>query len=78
MNNFLFFLENGLINLCFLVLLMTTLAYWVQISWKIDTKSIGSLGLLCANFLLLASLLLRWLNSHHFPLSNLYGNNKNL
>nr|YP_009106647.1 heme attachment to plastid cytochrome c [Dicloster acuatus]AIT95392.1 heme attachment to plastid cytochrome c [Dicloster acuatus] len=76
--------ETILINSCFLILFLTTLYYWINfvfigseksdLSRKTKKQSLdfGFYGLTIANFLLLVQLSLRWFDSGHFPLSNLY------
>lgn len=70
MQNSLLVLENNLNNLCFVCLATSTLIYWVQSSLKLNNIKIGSTTVFCANILLFSSLILRWYNSKHFPLSN--------
>ena len=64
-------LENKLSNLCFVCLSISTLVYWIQNSLQIRYGKLGSTTLLISNLFLFVSLLLRWYNSKHFPLSNL-------
>ena len=77
--------ENSLVNGAFATLLFTTFFYWFQLGFlstpsiKANSNSSLSLsfkiangGLLLTNLTLLSFLVLRWIESHHFPLSNLY------
>ena len=61
-------------NSCFLILFLTTIYYWSKIIFasRVIYTQIGLLGYLSAVFFLTGQLLLRWSNSGHFPLSNLY------
>lgn len=67
--NFLF-IENILNNLCFVSLTSATLIYWIQNSLNWKTISLASISILLSNIFLFTSLILRWYNSKHFPLSN--------
>jgi ABC-type transport system involved in cytochrome c biogenesis permease subunit len=67
-------LENKLSNLCFVCLAISTLIYWIQNSLQIKYGKLGSISILMSNLVLFGSLLLRWYNSKHFPLSNLISN----
>lgn len=61
-------------NFCFVVLFTLMLWAWVQPFFpglRAATR-ISTLGMATANTALAALLLLRWANSGHFPLSNLY------
>lgn len=61
-------------NLSFLLLFLTTIYYWVKVIFfvKTDYKKFGLIGVLGSNFLIAFELTLRWIESGHFPLSNLY------
>jgi cytochrome c-type biogenesis protein CcsB len=61
-------------NGCFGVLVLTTLYYWSKIFFtgEVNSNQIGLVGYGTALFCLTAHLLLRWFESGHFPLSNLY------
>jgi cytochrome c-type biogenesis protein CcsB len=48
------------------------IAYWVQIAFRLQKWNIGRISMTSANFCLLSLLILRWKESGHFPLSNLY------
>lgn len=75
-------LSNFLANSSFLTLFLTTSFYWSLLAFCRFTDEqtvkndrlilIAQGGLLLANFQLLGFLSLRWWDSHHFPLSNLY------
>jgi cytochrome c-type biogenesis protein CcsB len=64
-------LENFFMNVSFLILLFSTILYWIQTAFQYS-KNYGMIGMILANFSLLTLLILRWENSGHFPLSNLY------
>lgn len=65
--------QNVLVNSSFLTLFITTLFYWfILILPNKQPSIIGQLGLFFTNCQLFAFFVLRWLDSHHFPLSNLY------
>lgn len=67
-------LENFCANTCFVILLITTLYYWSKTIFAGDAPytKIGLIGYTSALFCLTIHLVLRWINSGHFPLSNLY------
>lgn len=76
-------IETFLINSCFLTLLCTTLYYWISYiagvsplssndEIKKSNKNIGFYGLIIVTCCLFLQLCLRWSESGHFPLSNLY------
>jgi cytochrome c-type biogenesis protein CcsB len=72
-------IENLLGNLSFLTLFLSMLTYWFRAAFFIDSKQtsrwmnqLGFLGILGSNSCLTGVLTCRWINSHHFPLSNLY------
>lgn len=67
-------LENFCINTCFGLLLTSTIYYWSQIFFSRDTSQskLGLLGSSGSALFLTIHLLLRWIDSGHFPLSNLY------
>ena len=67
-----FTLENLLVNLAFSFLFLTTLFYWAKLATDIQLPIPINLGLKITNMTLLVFLLLRWWESKHFPLSNLY------
>jgi cytochrome c-type biogenesis protein CcsB len=71
--------ENLLGNISFGVLLFTMLVYWFRSAFFISfnninsfLKHLGFLGIVIANLTLASLLICRWINSNHFPLSNLY------
>lgn len=66
--------ENLCANTCFVILLMTTLYYWSKtiFAGEAPYSKTGLVGYVSAILCLTAHLLLRWLDSGHFPLSNLY------
>nr|YP_010455903.1 cytochrome c heme attachment protein [Tetraselmis marina]YP_010455906.1 cytochrome c heme attachment protein [Tetraselmis marina]UUA64579.1 cytochrome c heme attachment protein [Tetraselmis marina]UUA64582.1 cytochrome c heme attachment protein [Tetraselmis marina] len=67
-------LQNTFANSSFLTLLLTTFLYWIQLGFSTKTLNpvFGNIGFLLSNLQLLGLLVLRWYESHHFPLSNLY------
>jgi len=65
-------IENFLSNFSFLTLLLTMILYWVQTSFQWKNQNSGTFLMFIANFSLLFLLVLRWKESGHFPLSNLY------
>lgn len=66
--------ENLCANTCFVILLITTLYYWSKtiFAGEASYSKTGLVGYVSAIFCLTTHLLLRWLDSGHFPLSNLY------
>lgn len=70
------YLENFLANGSFLTLFITTFYYWIQLGFFSTSNpisvTIGNSGLLISNLQLFGFFILRWIESHHFPLSNLY------
>jgi cytochrome c-type biogenesis protein CcsB len=67
-----FQLENFFGNSSFFFLFFSMISYWVQIAFHLKKWNIGKISMLIANFCLLSLLILRWKESGHFPLSNLY------
>ena len=77
-------IENFCANSCFVVLFLTTIYYWSRLifadvaangaSWSTNSiyDKTGLFGCSSALFFITLQLLLRWLESGHFPLSNLY------
>ena len=66
--------ENSLRTLSFSCLFLTMLFYWIKAGFfqiKKTTK-FEDIALLICNFVLISILLIRWIESNHFPLSNLY------
>lgn len=72
--NQIMFLENFLNNLIFLVLFFVMIYYFIQINFSSTNffSFLGKFSLIFSNFLLISLLILRWITSGHFPLSNLY------
>nr|YP_009294474.1 cytochrome c biogenesis protein [Asparagopsis taxiformis]AOM65957.1 cytochrome c biogenesis protein [Asparagopsis taxiformis] len=67
-------IENNLVNLSFALLLCTLITYWSSIAFT-QIKILNKLGpffTILINTSLSISLILRWINYKHFPLSNLY------
>ena len=56
------------------MLFLTTIYYWIKVIFfiKVDYKQFGLLGIVTSNLLITVQLLFRWVDSGHFPLSNLY------
>ena len=67
-----FQIENFFANCSFFFLFLSMISYWVQIAFNIQKWNIGKITMFIANFCLLSLLILRWKESGHFPLSNLY------
>ena len=67
-------IENFFSNSCFVILFFTTLYYWLKISFLEDShySQTGLVGYGSALFCLTSLLISRWIDSGHFPLSNLY------
>ena len=64
--------ENFFGNSSFVFLFVSMISYWVQISFSLKKWNVGRISMIIANFCLLSLLILRWKESGHFPLSNLY------
>jgi len=66
--------ENILTNCSFILLFLTMIFYWLHLGLfsSVLALKIGQYCSIFSNITILASLILRWLNSGHFPLSNLY------
>ena len=64
--------ENILTNCSFVLLFLTMSFYWANLGlfFTIIALKIGQYCSIFSNLTILASLILRWLNSGHFPLSN--------
>lgn len=67
-------IERFCANSCFVLLFGTTLYYWSKtiFAGEADYNQTGLLGFGATVFCLTAHLILRWFDSGHFPLSNLY------
>lgn len=67
-------LETLCANSCFVILFFTTLYYWSKIIFAGEAPytQTGLFGFGSAVFCLTSHLILRWFDSGHFPLSNLY------
>lgn len=67
------YLQNVFVNCSFLTLFGTMLLYWFQLAFGLTFPSfLGNLGFLFANLQLFGFFICRWVEAHHFPLSNLY------
>lgn len=67
-------IETFCVNTCFVLLFLTTCYYWSKILFVEESPYTGKglLGFGLSLFFLTTLLILRWLDSGHFPLSNLY------
>jgi cytochrome c-type biogenesis protein CcsB len=67
-------LEALCANSCFVILFLNTLYYWFKIIFAGESPytQTGLFGFGSAVFCLTSQLILRWVDSGHFPLSNLY------
>ena len=65
-------LEKFLSNFSFFILFVSMIFYWIQLSFDFKTRLAGTLLISLSNLSLLFLLILRWKESGHFPLSNLY------
>jgi len=59
-------------NTAFASLFLGMLMYWIQIGFVWQKAKVASFFMGLANIALVAFLVLRWYDSGHFPLSNLY------
>ncbi len=68
------FSDNQLINIAFVLLLITLVIYWMNlIVTNLNIlKKTGKIMTVTTNILISISLSIRWLYHHYFPLSNLY------
>jgi len=67
-----FNLEKFFSNFSFIILFVSMIFYWTQLSFQFQNRYLGTVFVSLANFSLLFLLILRWKESGHFPLSNLY------
>nr|QWW92236.1 cytochrome c heme attachment protein [Acrolejeunea sandvicensis] len=67
-------LEQILAQISFFILFFVTFIYWGKFFYINDKKLtiFGKIGMIVSFLVLTIFLLLRWINSKHFPLSNLY------
>ncbi len=65
-------IENFFGNASFFLLFLSMISYWIGIAFSLKTVRFGRFIMIGANFCLLSLLILRWKESGHFPLSNLY------
>nr|WVD55752.1 cytochrome c biogenesis protein [Tetradesmus sp. JML-2023c] len=65
-------IENFFGNSSFFLLFLSMISYWIQVAFSLKTVNYGRFLMIGANFCLLSLLILRWKESGHFPLSNLY------
>jgi cytochrome c-type biogenesis protein CcsB len=64
-------IENFFANSSFFFLLVSMICYWIQVAFE-RNFNFGRLNMICANVCIFVLLILRWKESGHFPLSNLY------
>lgn len=65
-------IENLFAKSSFFFLFLSMIFYWIQIAFVFKNWNYGKMIMICANFCLFSFLILRWDESGHFPLSNLY------
>eukprot|EP00882_Tetradesmus_deserticola_P000069 GHRQ01000075.1.p1 GENE.GHRQ01000075.1~~GHRQ01000075.1.p1 ORF type:complete len:378 (+),score=52.75 GHRQ01000075.1:721-1854(+) len=65
-------IENFFGNSSFFLLFISMISYWIIVAFHLKTVNFGRFLMIGANFCLLSLLILRWKESGHFPLSNLY------
>eukprot|EP00878_Enallax_costatus_P000070 GHUV01000089.1.p1 GENE.GHUV01000089.1~~GHUV01000089.1.p1 ORF type:complete len:401 (-),score=-68.20 GHUV01000089.1:1831-3033(-) len=65
-------IENFFGNSSFFFLFISMISYWIGLIFNLKFFGFGRLSMICANFSLLSLFILRWKESGHFPLSNLY------
>lgn len=65
-------IESFFANSSFFFLFISMSSYWIQVIFSFQKWNFGRIFMSCANFCLLFFLILRWKESGHFPLSNLY------
>lgn len=65
-------IENFFRNCSFFLLFISMISYWIQLIFNLQFFNFGRFSMICANFCLFSLLILRWKESGHFPLSNLY------
>ncbi len=64
--------ENFFAKSSFALLFLSMIFYWIQVAFSMKKYNIGKLFMIGANFSLFSFLIFRWVESGHFPLSNLY------
>ena len=66
--------QSSLGNFCFLISFLTTIYYWLKLIFFSQKKwsFYGFNGFLIINIILIIQLIIRWVDSGHFPLSSLY------
>ena len=69
---FIITLQNNLINLNFFILFLAMILYWLKSCFFLEYINIPNKLIIISNILQFLFLFLRWFNSNHFPLSNLY------
>ena len=66
-------LETSLININFIILFVAMILYWLKSSFFLKYFiNLPDILIIISNILQFSFLCIRWVNSNHFPLSNLY------
>ena len=66
-------LETSLININFIILFVAMILYWLKSSFFLKYFSnLPDMLIIVSSILQVSFLCIRWVNSNHFPLSNLY------
>nr|YP_009296824.1 cytochrome c biogenesis protein [Bangiopsis subsimplex]AOM66167.1 cytochrome c biogenesis protein [Bangiopsis subsimplex]ARO90473.1 cytochrome c biogenesis protein [Bangiopsis subsimplex] len=67
-------LYNNSVNFIFGILFLSMLCYWSNLAFPgfLIINNCARLSLLAANLFLSITIIIRWIESNHFPLSNLY------
>lgn len=66
-------LETSLININFIILFVAMILYWLKSSFFLKYFSnLPDILIIISNILQFSFICIRWINSNHFPLSNLY------
>nr|YP_009673139.1 cyctochrome c biogenesis protein [Ulva mutabilis]QDE53723.1 cyctochrome c biogenesis protein [Ulva mutabilis] len=66
-------LETSLININFIILFVAMILYWLKSSFFLKGfNNLPDIFIIISNILQFSFLCIRWVNSNHFPLSNLY------
>ena len=66
-------LETSLTNINFIILFLTMILYWLKSSFFLKFFSnLPDIFIIISNILQFCIIFIRWVNSSHFPLSNLY------
>lgn len=65
-------LETSLININFIILFVAMILYWLNHLFLKYFSNLPDILIIISNILQFSFLCIRWVNSNHFPLSNLY------